>query len=130
MGTLRERRILIVEDEVLIALMLESMLQELGYRVAASVTTVAAGLAAIEKVEGIDAAMLDLNLNGELAHDVGLALADRKIPFVITTGFDTSVLACFEGYPVLQKPFVREQVERVLTKLFGHAVADSSGSGR
>jgi len=113
------RRILVVEDEMLIALMLQSMLEELGYQVAGRASTVADALAIIETdTQGIDAATLDINLGGEHASAVADELDAHGIPFIIATGYDDpKILAGFQGRPVVRKPFVPEQLEQALQSL-------------
>jgi CheY-like chemotaxis protein len=112
------RRILIVEDEMLIALMLQGMLEALGYQVAGRARTVADALAIIEAdTQGIDAATLDINLGGEHSNAVADALDAHGIPFIITTGYDDPKLFGFQGQPVVHKPFVPEQLEEALQSL-------------
>jgi CheY-like chemotaxis protein len=113
------RRILVIEDEMLIALMLQSMLEALGYQVAGRARAVADALAIIAtNTQGIDAATLDVNLGGEYSNAVADALKAHGIPFVITTGYDDlKILAEFHGRPVVQKPFVPGQLEQALQSL-------------
>jgi CheY-like chemotaxis protein len=122
MSGLTGRRILIVEDEMLIALMLQGMLEGLGYHIAGRARTVADALAIIEtNTQGIDAATLDINLAGEHANAVADALEAHGIPFIITTGYDNPKLFGFQGQPVLNKPFVPEQLEQAFHSLWSPA---------
>ena len=108
-------RILIVEDEPLIAMMLEDFIEMVGKAVAGTADNVASALAVIG--EGIvDAAILDLNLRGgEKSTPVAAALSERGIPFVFATGgSDDSVDPAYRDRPCLQKPFTMESVERVI----------------
>ncbi|WP_267392983.1 MULTISPECIES: response regulator [unclassified Sphingomonas] len=111
-------RILIVEDEPLIAMMLEDFLEVLDKQAVGTVDTVAAALERIEQ-GGIDAAILDVNLRGgEKSTPIAEALASRDIPFVFATGgSDDSVDAQFRGRPVLQKPFTMDGVAKALDSL-------------
>ena len=111
-------RILIVEDEPLIAMMLEDIVEILGKSVAGSADSVATALQAIEK-GGVEAAILDLNLRGgEKSTPVAAALSERGIPFVFATGgSDDSVDASFRDRPCLHKPFTMDSVEQVLASL-------------
>ena len=113
------RRVLIVEDEVLIALMLQSMLEELGYQIVGRARTVAAALAIVEAdTQDIDAATLDVNLDGEHSSAIADALEAHGIPFIITTGYDDpKILARFHGRPVVHKPIVPGQLEHALQSL-------------
>ena len=111
-------RILIVEDEPLISMMLEDFLDILDQKVAGSVDSVDAALAVIDGGE-VDAAILDLNLRaGEKSTPIAEALADKGIPFVFATGgTDEGVDARFRDRPRLQKPFTMDGVAKALDSL-------------
>jgi CheY-like chemotaxis protein len=111
-------QILIVEDEPLIAMMLEDFLEVLDKTAVGTVDSVAAALARVEG-GGIDAAILDVNLRGgEKSTPIAAALAARDIPFVFATGgSDDSVDAQFRDRPVLQKPFTMDGVAKALNAL-------------
>jgi CheY-like chemotaxis protein len=115
------RQILIVEDELMIRLLLEDMLTELGYEVAG----VAGRLDdALELAQGarIDAAILDVNLNGHTVGPVAEALAERGVPFVFATGYgDRGPPEHLRDRPILHKPFQREHLKRALRRVFGGA---------
>ncbi|MEH3159620.1 MAG: response regulator [Sphingomonas taxi] len=112
------KQILIVEDEPLIAMMLEDFLEVLDKTPVATVDTVAGALARVED-GGIDAAILDVNLRGgEKSTPIAEALARQGIPFVFATGgSDDSVDAQFRDRPVLQKPFTMDGVAKALDTL-------------
>jgi CheY-like chemotaxis protein len=105
------RRILVVEDEMLIALMLQNLLEELGHHVVGRAATVADALAIIETdTQGIDAATLDVDLAGEQSNAVADALN--------VTGYDElKILAGFHGRPVVHKPIVPGQLEQAVQSL-------------
>ena len=108
------RRVLIVEDEMLISMLLEDMLADLGHTVVGIVPRVDEALAAVEK-DDFDVAILDVHLNGKNVLPVAEALAARKRPFVFATGYGARGLPeQFRGRPTLQKPFAREDLDRVL----------------
>ena len=111
-------RILIVEDEPLISMMLEDFLDILDKQVAGTADTVDAALAVIDG-GSVDAAILDLNLRaGEKSTPVAEALAGKGIPFVFATGgSDDGVDARFRDRPRLQKPFTMDGVARALQSL-------------
>ena len=113
------RRILVIEDELLIALMMGDILATLGYQCAGRVHTVATALAIIETVaHGFDAAILDLNLGGERSDAVADALEAHGIPFIVMTGYaESDTSASFDGRPIVRKPFVRGEVEEALLRL-------------
>ncbi|MBB4569274.1 response regulator [Rhizobium leucaenae] len=98
-------RVLLVEDEGLIAMLTEDMLQDLGCSVAAGASTVAE---AIEKVQagGFDLALLDVDLVGKKVFPVAELLATQGIPFAFASGYGESALPEeFRQRPVLPKPF-------------------------
>src|SRR6202171_5551025 len=81
------RRVLLVEEEMLVAWLIEDMLADLGCAVIGPASSVNQALAMID-AEAVDAAVLDLNLNGQMSYPVADALAARGVPFVISTGYD------------------------------------------
>ncbi len=109
------QRILIVEDEPLIAMMLEDFLDVLGKQLAGSVDNVADALALVA-AGGIDAAILDVNLRGgEKSWAIAEALAAAGVPFVLATGGSQDGLAePFRDRPTLPKPFTMDGVSRAL----------------
>ena len=111
-------RILIVEDEPLIAMMLEDFVDMLGKSVAGTADSVATAMEAIEDGR-VEAAILDLNLRGgEKSTPIATVLSERGIPFVFATGGgEDSVDASFRGRPCLQKPFTMESVGKALAAL-------------
>jgi CheY-like chemotaxis protein len=114
---LSSRRILVVEDEMMVLMLIEDMLADLGCESVIAAATNDQALALID-TQVFDAAMLDMNLNGNKSHDVADALAARGVPFVFSTGY--SALDMRDGYrdrPVLKKPFPYEELVEVLTRL-------------
>ena len=110
------KRILIVEDEPLIAMMLEDFLDALDREVAGSVDSVAGALELVGQ-GGFDAAILDVNLRGgEQCWPVADALAKAGVPFVIATGGD-AIAEPHRGRPVLSKPFTMANVDQALAGL-------------
>lgn len=113
-----QRRILIVEDEPLIALMLADMLAELGFEVTASVTQVAEALKALAETE-IDLALLDVNIGTQKIDPVADLLAARGTPFIFTTGYgNAGVPANFADRAILQKPFQIDELAAILRRVF------------
>ncbi|MDQ2878356.1 MAG: response regulator [Pseudomonadota bacterium] len=110
------QRILIVEDEPLIAMMLEDVLDALGKHHVATCDGVTAALATIE-AEDIEAAILDVNLSGgEKCWPVADALAAKGIPFILSSGGDETG----DGHadrPRLAKPYTMDGVEKALAAL-------------
>ncbi|MDZ4841058.1 MAG: HWE histidine kinase domain-containing protein [Hyphomicrobium aestuarii] len=112
------RRILIVEDSALVAMLMEDVIADLGWDVVGPAARLAEAIT-LAKEAAFDAAMLDVNLDGEMSWDAAAVLQDRKIPFVFTTGYDgTTVLpGRFAGRPVLRKPFSADDIGRALHAL-------------
>jgi CheY-like chemotaxis protein len=111
------RRVLVVEDEVLVAWLLEDMLTDLGCAVVGPVARVNQALAMIDAA-AFDAAVLDINLNGQKSYPVADALAARGVPFVFSTGYvKDSLPDAYQGFPMLQKPFHRSQLGDTLARL-------------
>jgi len=106
-------RVLLVEDEALVALMVQETLAEFGFDVLGPVGTVSEALAAARD-QRIDAALLDINLGDDLVYTVAEILARRGVPFAFVTGYDAdSVDPRFSRIPVLRKPIERESLQRV-----------------
>jgi CheY-like chemotaxis protein len=117
MATLAGRRILLVEDELLVAMMLEDVLRGEGCVLVGPVGRVEAALTAARE-ERLDAAILDVNLAGVRVDPIARALAERKIPFVFTTGYDRGMLpAEHANRPTLAKPFKPAQLVEALQAL-------------
>jgi CheY-like chemotaxis protein len=110
-------RILLVEDEAMIAMLVEDMLADRGATVVGPAGAVSAALSAIES-EPIDGALLDVNLGGVESFEVADALAKRDIPFVFVTGYGgAGVRDRYPNVATLQKPFMPEDFDRALGTL-------------
>jgi CheY-like chemotaxis protein len=108
------RRVLVVEDEMLILIMIEDMLADLGCESVTAAATVSQAVALIE-AEIFDVAMLDMNLNGNNSYVVADALAARDVPFVFSTGYSGHDMR--DGHrdrPVLKKPFIEKDLAEIL----------------
>ena len=110
----RRLRILVVEDEMLVAMNIEDMLLELGHEVAGLANRLGPALALA--TEGrFDAAMLDVNLAGEPSFPVADLLAERGIPFLFATGYGRAgIEERFRDRPILQKPFRASELAAAL----------------
>ena len=107
-------RVLIVEDEVMIRILLEGMLRKLGYTITAEAGRVEEALEVASKVD-FDLAILDVNLNGERSFPVAELLSERGVSCVFVTGYGSASLPpSFRSIPVLQKPFLQADLERAL----------------
>ncbi|MBC8128795.1 MAG: response regulator [Rhizobiaceae bacterium] len=111
------RRILVVEDETMILMMIEDMLDELGCRDVRSAGTVEKALLEIE-TQTFDGAMLDMNLHGVDSRDVADSLASHGVPFVYSTGnCQRETREGFSERDVLRKPFSFAELTSTLTTL-------------
>ncbi|BAV47455.1 response regulator [Mesorhizobium sp. 113-1-2] len=118
MTTLSGRRVLIVEDESLIAMMAEDFLIELGVAVIGPATSIDGAIAMIETQE-IDAAVLDINIRGERSDRVAEALRLRGIPIVCATGYGEGAAEFAKGSTTIAKPYSKEKLDHSLRALFG-----------
>jgi CheY-like chemotaxis protein len=114
-NSLAGRRILLVEDEILVSMMLEDMLVDLGCEVVGPAASYNRALALAESAP-CDAAILDLNLEGRESYPVADVLRRRGIPVIFSTGYD-AVRPEYGGCPCLRKPFQQPQLITVLADL-------------
>lgn len=112
------RRILLVEDEPMIAFALEDMVSEFGYCVVGPAYRLEDALE-MAQVERIDAAILDVNLNEQTSYPVADLLQQRGIPFLFATGYAEGGIGWGGPAPVIAKPYGRDQLARVLSGLLG-----------
>jgi DNA-binding response OmpR family regulator len=117
-AALRGRRILVVEDQSLIAMEVQDCLTRAGAEVVGPVGRLERGIAEAE-TQSLDAALLDVDLNGLRCWPIAEALAARAIPFALTTGFASGIVTPerFAGAPVLTKPYREQDVLAVLRKM-------------
>ena len=111
------RRVLVVEDEMIVAWLLQDMLADFGCAVVGPAASINEALVMID-AEAFDVAMLDVNLNGKMSYPIADALISRGVPFLFSTGYDKDRLQ--DGYrtvPVLQKPYHRAELENTLARL-------------
>lgn len=111
-------QILVVEDESMIAILLEDMIYGIGHQVAGFASRVRD---AMEKTAALnfDLAVLDVNLGGELSYPIAEELEKRGIPFIFATGYGKNgVPDRFNGVPVLAKPFEKNDLKLALDKAF------------
>jgi CheY-like chemotaxis protein len=121
-------RILVVDDEPLVSMLVENWLVELGCEVVGPARSVQQGLDMAGSAE-LDGAILDVNLGGYNSYLVAEALKQRGVPFAFTTG-DGSIDAesGFSDPILLSKPFDFEEVKTVLGKLLGEPAINAGGS--
>lgn len=115
-STLAGLRILIVEDEAMVAMLLEDIVEDIGCRIVGPVAKVVHALAILANGE-VDGAILDVNLAGEWSYPIADALAAQGIPYIFVTGYgEAGIDAAYRCRSVVQKPFTRASLERVLEK--------------
>lgn len=116
MSSLKTRRILIVEDDPVVAMMVEDTLQGMGLETLVNLSLFGA-IAELEASD-IDAAIIDMGLRGESAHSVVLALATRGIPFVVMSGkHQPELMAEFPHIRFVLKPFNVHTLEQIMREL-------------
>ncbi len=114
--SLRGLRILVVEDEMVVAMLLEDMLADLGCEVVGPASRVEEALR-LAGSQAVDGAVLDVNVAGAEVYPVAEALAQRGIPFVFATGYGTVGLRDdYRGAPTVQKPFRQDELARIIIK--------------
>lgn len=121
-------RVLVVDDESMIRMLIEDMLSELGHTLAAQAGRIDEALDAVENV-AFDVAILDINLSGQIVVPVAEALAARGVPFAFITGYgDVSLPEGFRDRPTLQKPFKKDDLGHTLALALGAAGHRISGT--
>jgi DNA-binding response OmpR family regulator len=112
-------RILVVEDEWMLALSLSDALRKLGCDVVGPAGHLSDAMA-LGRSEAIDAAILDLNLHGELTYPVAKALRERGLPFIFLTGYVVDAVPSeFRSVPILEKPFTDGELTLQVQRLAG-----------
>ena len=123
---IKGRRVLVVEDEALIAMLMETLLEDMGCEVVGPAHAVASALNLVEDKAHIDAALLDLNLAGETSFPVADALRARGVPIIFCTGYgDSGLREIDRGATVLRKPYRADDLTGALNAALGKA---SSGA--
>jgi PAS domain S-box-containing protein len=106
-------RVLLVEDEILVAMMMKDILTELGFSVVGPFSRLGEAMVAAVHEE-INAGIIDVNLGGEFVYPVADVLAARKIPFVFITGYGVESIDSRFGYvPIVKKPVQRQVLQKI-----------------
>jgi PAS domain S-box-containing protein len=107
------RRVLLVEDEALVAMMIQQCLTETGHSIVGPISTASEAIVTAKNGD-FDAAILDINLGDGMAYPVAEILAARGIPFIFVTGFEADAVDDrFSKVPVLQKPIERQMLQKI-----------------
>jgi CheY-like chemotaxis protein len=107
--------VLLIEDEVVVAMLLEDMLSDLGHHVIAAASRLDEAMKCAAELT-FDLAIVDLNLNGERSDQLAKLLSSRGIPFVLATGYGEAELEeHWKGMPALQKPFQLEELSKAIS---------------
>jgi DNA-binding response OmpR family regulator len=117
---LRDKRILVVEDEAILAMMVEDGLVDAGAKVVGPAASVGDALQLIDEVAsdgGLSAAVLDINLNGEVVSPVADRLAALGVPFVFATGYGEGCDTGGHAAPMLRKPFAPDMLVNAVDAL-------------
>lgn len=110
-------RVLVVEDEMMVSMLIEDMLADLGCLVVGPAARLDDAIV-LAKTGEIDCAVLDVNLGGQPIFPVADVLRERNCPFAFATGYgDAGLRDVDKGAPVLQKPFREGDLARVLGEL-------------
>src|SRR5215475_439386 len=118
---LKGRRVLVVEDEPMVAMLLVDMLEAMGCEVVAVASRLEDALEKAQRLS-FDLAILDINLEGANTFHVAELLAERGVGFVFATGYgDAHLPAELTNAPVLQKPFVERDIARALRRVIQSA---------
>lgn len=110
------RRIFVLEDEPIIAMMIEDILSDLGADVCGPSSTIEEALS-LASTEAFDAALLDLNVNGSSSAPVADVLARRSIPFAFATGYGANTTDSHPHAPILTKPYGPSEIAQTLRRL-------------
>ena len=114
------RRVLVVEDESLVAMLLETILEDMGCSPVGPVATVDEGLAMVAAETSLDAALLDVNVAGREVFPIADALKARGVPFIFSTGYGEGGLPdAWRGQATVQKPFTESAIRDALLKAMG-----------
>jgi DNA-binding response OmpR family regulator len=116
--------VMVVEDEMCLALMLQDLLEDAGYRVVKAARV--AGAMKLAEVESIDAAILDVNLAGKEVFPVADELRRRGVPFMFASGYgERGLPGAFRNSPVLQKPYDPVALEAMLSSVIAEGARPS-----
>ena len=107
-------RVLVIEDEALVAMLIEDMIHDSGDEMVGSASRLSDALALAQETQA-DVALLDINLGGVLAYPVADVLRQRGVPIVFTSGYGSAgLIERFQDCPMLDKPFDQPSLEHAI----------------
>lgn len=113
----RRKRIFVIEDDPLMAMLLDDVLDVFGYEVAAMSAFMEDALSMLE-TQQFDAAILDINIHGFMCYEIAEQLQKKGIPFLFSTGYHPTTLPKeYQDCPTLQKPYDINQLKVQLDKI-------------
>lgn len=114
---LKGLKVLVVEDESMVSMLMEDMLQDLGCMVVGTIARFDDALKQAINDPAFDVALLDVNLNGKQTFPIAEQLAARGVRFIFATGYGEGILPqSLQGGPILQKPFELEALQKALRR--------------
>ena len=129
MDTLATKRILVLEDEVLLAIEATETLEELGATVIGPAHRIESAMALLDR-ERPDAALLDVNINGATSEAVARRLSEAAVPFVLATGYGSQSGISGE-FAVIDKPYNRMQLKSVFARMLtGCSMREDQGGSQ
>jgi CheY-like chemotaxis protein len=112
-----QRRVLVVEDEMIVAMLVEDMMGDLGFEVAGVAGRLNDAFKLLETTD-FDVAVLDVSLNGELVFPFARALEERHLPFIFATAYGARGIPHeFATHPVVQKPFRTQDLAQAIERV-------------
>jgi len=119
------RVVMVVEDELLLASVIVETLEDAGFAVRGPYPKLSAAMAALDRDEPVDIALLDVNLRGEEVFPLAARLKERGTPFAFCTGYAQAMEfpMQFAGTPVVSKPFTAKELRGTVTSLLASASA-------
>jgi len=111
-------RVLLVEDEAMLRMLLEDMVEDLGYELAGSAGSLDEATRLVATLPRIEAAIIDVNLGGVVSFPVADELRARQVPFLFSTGYGAEgIPERFRDVQLLGKPYRREDIHQALAGL-------------